>query len=94
MLCVEGDFVFLFVVEFQLEVIVDMLFDFELFFGGEYVGGILYEGEFYDYLMGLWDQILLEMIENNYQVVFSEIVSNGNIGYLIYVSFEYIEMDQ
>lgn len=80
--------------ESQPEVTVDSLSDLELFLDGEYAGGILYEGELYDYLMGLWDQASPEMTENNYQLAFSEIESNGNTGYLIHVSPEYTETDQ
>ncbi|MBR9790514.1 MAG: hypothetical protein GYB58_02070 [Gammaproteobacteria bacterium] len=90
----EGDSAPLPAAESQPEVIVHTLSDLELFLGGEYAGGILYEGELYDYLMGLWDQTSPEMTENNYQVAFSEIASNGNTGYLIHVSPEYTETDQ
>ena len=80
--------------ESQPDVKLDTLSDLELFLDGEYAGGILYEGELYDYLMGLWDQASPEMTENNYQLAFSEIESNGNTGYLIHVSPEYTETDQ
>ena len=80
--------------ESQPEVKLDTLSDLDLFLGGQYAGGILYEGELYDYLIGLWDQASPEMTENNYQVAFSEIESNGNTGYLIHVSPEYTETDQ
>lgn len=80
--------------ESQPDVKLDTLSDLELFLGGEYAGGILYEGELYDYLMGLWDQTSLEITENNYQVVFTAVESSGNTGYLIHVSPEYTEADQ
>lgn len=90
----EGDSAALRSAESQPEVKSDTLSDLELFLDGDYTGGILYEGELYDYLMGLWDQTSLEITENNYQVVFTAVESSGNTGYLIHVSPEYTEADQ
>lgn len=80
--------------ESQTEVKSDTLSDLELFLDGEYAGGVLHEGELYDYLLGLWDHRSPEMTENNYQVVFTAVESNRDTGYLIDVSPEYTETDQ
>ena len=80
--------------ESQTEVKSDTISDLELFLDGEYAGGVLHEGELYDYLLGLWDHRSPEMTENNYQVVFTAVESNRDTGYLIDVSPEYTETDQ